>query len=62
MGPLSMQTSQVRFEGYKLALQKHKIPVDPALVKVVDFYGGCNIKRYKETTETCLTAYRNFYF
>ena len=37
MGPLSMQTSQVRFEGYKQALQKHKIPVDPALVKVVDF-------------------------
>jgi len=37
MGPLSMQTSKVRFEGYKQALQKHKIPIDPELVKVVDF-------------------------
>lgn len=37
MGPQSMQTSQVRLEGYKQALQKHKIPIDEELIKVVDF-------------------------
>jgi LacI family transcriptional regulator len=37
MGPQSMQTSKVRFEGYKKALSKHTIPFDAKLVKVVDF-------------------------
>ena len=37
MGPESMQTSQVRFEGYKQALLEHGIPFDNALVKVADF-------------------------
>jgi len=37
MGPNSMQTSQVRFEGYKHALLKNKIPFDSKLIKVVDF-------------------------
>jgi LacI family transcriptional regulator len=37
MGPQSMQTSKVRFEGYKKALLKHNIPFDATLVKVVDF-------------------------
>jgi LacI family transcriptional regulator len=37
MGPTTLQISQVRFEGYKQALQKNKIPFDKQLVKVVDF-------------------------
>ena len=37
MGPESMRTSQVRLDGYKQALNKNKIEVDPDLIKVVDF-------------------------
>ena len=37
MGPDTLQISQIRFEGYKEALQKNKIPLDMKLVKVVDF-------------------------
>ena len=37
MGPTTLQISHVRFEGYKEALQKNKIPLDMRLVKVVDF-------------------------
>jgi DNA-binding LacI/PurR family transcriptional regulator len=37
MGPETLQISQIRFEGYKEALQKNKIPLDMKLVKVVDF-------------------------
>ncbi|HUS00573.1 MAG TPA: LacI family DNA-binding transcriptional regulator, partial [Chitinophagaceae bacterium] len=36
MGPVHMQTCKDRFEGYKLALHKHKIPFDDELVKTVD--------------------------
>jgi len=37
MGPNALQISQIRFEGYKEALEKNGIPVDSTLVKVVDF-------------------------
>jgi DNA-binding LacI/PurR family transcriptional regulator len=37
MGPETLQISQIRFEGYKEALQKNNIPLDMKLVKVVDF-------------------------
>ncbi len=37
MGPESMRTSHVRLDGYKQALAEHKIPIDPHLIKVVDF-------------------------
>ncbi|HEY8659834.1 MAG TPA: LacI family DNA-binding transcriptional regulator [Hanamia sp.] len=37
MGPTTLQISKVRFEGYKDALQKNKIPLDMKLVKAVDF-------------------------
>ena len=37
MGPETLKISQIRFEGYKEALQKNKIPLDMELVKVVDF-------------------------
>ncbi len=36
MGPESMIVSQIRLQGYKVALQKHKIKFDPELVYVVD--------------------------
>lgn len=36
MGPASMQVCQLRYEGYKKALQKHHIEYDASLVKVVD--------------------------
>ena len=37
MGPMTLQISQIRFEGYKKALEKNKIPLDMQLVKKVDF-------------------------
>ncbi|MEO8416030.1 MAG: substrate-binding domain-containing protein, partial [Ginsengibacter sp.] len=37
MGPITLQISQIRFEGYKEALQKNGIPLDLNLVKAVDF-------------------------
>jgi len=37
MGPYTLQISHVRFEGYKEALEKNKIPLDMQLVKVVNF-------------------------
>ncbi len=37
MGPKSMQTSQVRLQGYKHALLKNNILIYPELIKEVDF-------------------------
>lgn len=37
MGPKSMQTCQVRLEGYKQALLKHKITISEDLIEAVDF-------------------------
>jgi DNA-binding LacI/PurR family transcriptional regulator len=37
MGPNALQISQIRFEGYKEALEKNGIALDSRLVKVVDF-------------------------
>lgn len=37
MGPETLQISQLRYQGYVQALQKHKIPLDGNLVKSVDF-------------------------
>ncbi len=37
MAPQAMQTSQVRLQGYMQALENNKIPIDKALIKVVDF-------------------------
>ncbi len=48
MGPQSMQTCQVRLEGYIQALQKHKIPVDKKLIKVVDFTKNATASAMKE--------------
>lgn len=37
MGPETLQISQVRFEGYKHALEKYNLTLDDRLVKMVDF-------------------------
>jgi LacI family transcriptional regulator len=37
MGPQTLQISQVRFDGYKKALEKYNFPMDMQLVKKVDF-------------------------
>ena len=37
MGPETLQISQVRFEGYKQAMEKYNLPLDNQLVKKVDF-------------------------
>jgi LacI family transcriptional regulator len=37
MGPETLQISQIRFDGYKKALEKYNIPLDMQLVKKVDF-------------------------
>jgi len=43
-----MQTSQVRLQGYIQAFQKHKIPIDKALIKVVDFTKNATATAMKE--------------
>ncbi len=48
MGPQSMQTSQVRLQGYKQSLQKHKMPIDQDLIKVVDFTDTSTVTAMKE--------------
>jgi DNA-binding LacI/PurR family transcriptional regulator len=65
MGPTSMQTSQVRLEGYKQALQKHKIPVDEHLVKVVDFTEAATSAAMKELMKlpsppTAIFTFKNY--
>ena len=37
MGPKTLQISLIRLEGYKKALKKNNIPLDPMMVKEVDF-------------------------
>ncbi|MFT3946808.1 MAG: LacI family DNA-binding transcriptional regulator [Agriterribacter sp.] len=39
MGPQTMPISLARFEGYKQALHKNRVPLDMALVREVDFTG-----------------------
>ncbi|MEO5581999.1 MAG: LacI family DNA-binding transcriptional regulator [Saprospiraceae bacterium] len=65
MGPKSMQTCQDRFEGYKLALHKHKIKYDDGLVKVVDFTKESTIKAMKELMKlknppTAIFTFKNY--
>ena len=65
MGPVNMQTCKDRFEGYKLALQKHRIPFDPELVKTVDFTKESTIKAMKELMKlkrppTAIFTFKNY--
>lgn len=48
MGPQSMQTSQVRLQGYKHALLKNNIPIDEKLIKAVDFSEKSTANAMKE--------------
>jgi len=48
MGPQSMQTSQVRLQGYKHALIENNIPIDPELIKEVDFSERSTAEAMKE--------------
>jgi DNA-binding LacI/PurR family transcriptional regulator len=65
MGPESMRTCQVRLEGYKQALQKNKIPIDPDLIKVVDFTEESTATAMKElmklkTPPTAVFTFKNY--
>lgn len=65
MGPANMQTSQARFKGYKLALQKHKIPFDDELVKTVDFTKESTTKAMDELMKlksppTAIFTFKNY--
>jgi LacI family transcriptional regulator len=60
-----MQTCHDRFEGYKLSLQKHKIPIDPELVKTVDFTKESTVKAMKELMKlksppTAVFTFKNY--
>ncbi|MGI8581987.1 MAG: LacI family DNA-binding transcriptional regulator, partial [Chitinophagaceae bacterium] len=65
MGPINMQTCQDRFEGYKLALQKHRISFDADLVKTVDFTKEATTKAMKELMKlksppTAIFTFKNY--
>ena len=65
MGPAQMQTCKDRFEGYKLALQKYKIPFDAELVKTVDFTSESTIKAMMELMKlkpapTAIFTFKNY--
>ncbi|HUS02448.1 MAG TPA: substrate-binding domain-containing protein, partial [Chitinophagaceae bacterium] len=65
MGPPHMQTCKDRFEGYTLALQKHKIPFDAELVKTVDFTKESTTKAMKELIKlksppTAIFTFKNY--
>jgi DNA-binding LacI/PurR family transcriptional regulator len=48
MGPLTLQASLLRLEGYKESLAKHKVNFDPELVKVVDLTEKSTITAMKQ--------------
>ena len=65
MGPESMKISQVRLEGYKQALQKNKIEIDPDLIKVVDFTDKSTATAMKELMKlkippTAIFTFKNY--
>jgi LacI family transcriptional regulator len=65
MGPQSMQTCQVRFEGYRQGLQANNIPLDTDLVKTVDFNKKTTEKAMMElmklkTPPTAIFAFKNY--
>jgi LacI family transcriptional regulator len=65
MGPVSMQVSQIRFEGYKKALQKHHVPYDASLCKVVDFtpdstYKAMNLLMKMKSPPTAIFTFKNY--
>ena len=65
MGPANMPTGQERLQGYKLALQKHKISFDADLVKVVDFTKESTAKAITELMElksppTAIFTFKNY--
>ena len=64
MGPTSLQISQIRFEGYKEALEKNGIQLDLELVKVVDFSKKQTEKAMQELMKlkippTAIFAFKN---
>ncbi len=65
MGPASMSVSQIRFEGYKKALQKHGVPYDTSLVKAVDFtpastYKAMNLLMKIKAPPTGIYTFKNY--
>jgi LacI family transcriptional regulator len=65
MGPQSMKTSQVRFEGYIQALQKHKMPIKEELIKEVDFTEASTTMAMKELMKlafppTAIFTFKNY--
>lgn len=65
MGPVTLQISHFRLEGYKEALQKYKIPLDKNLIKVVDFSKEETERAMKElltlpTPPTAIFTFKNY--
>jgi DNA-binding LacI/PurR family transcriptional regulator len=65
MGPQTLQISQLRLEGYKQALKKNRIAVDPDLIKTVDFTKQETEKAMFEllqlaTPPTAIFAFKNY--
>ncbi|MEO9003544.1 MAG: LacI family DNA-binding transcriptional regulator [Ginsengibacter sp.] len=65
MGPVSMEVSHIRFNGYKKALQKNNIFFDPDLVKVVTLTTKSTFKTMVELMKlknppTGIFAFKNY--
>ncbi len=65
MGPKNLHASEERFEGYKKALLKSKIPIDQDLIKPVDFSYAATAKAMKAMMElaaspTGIFAFKNY--
>lgn len=65
MGPVSMEVSHIRFNGYKKAMQKNNIYFDPDLVKVVTLTTKSTFKTMVELMKlknppTGIFAFKNY--
>jgi len=65
MGPHSMQTSQVRMEGYKQGLEKNGLTVDEELIKEVDLTQQSTFAAMKELMKlasppTAIFTFKNY--
>ncbi|MEO5947222.1 MAG: LacI family DNA-binding transcriptional regulator [Chitinophagaceae bacterium] len=65
MGPESLAVSYTRLEGYKIALNKYNLSLDPDLVKVVDLTNTSTLNAMKdfmkmEMHPTAFFAFKNY--
>jgi LacI family transcriptional regulator len=65
MGPHTMPVSHIRLEGYKKGLEKNGLPVDPLLIKEIDFTTATTYKAMKQLMKlqkppTAIFVFKNY--